>query len=163
MNITTSGLLTLDGSKFIDSSVLNTKKQYLLKKGDILFNNTNSKELVEKTCYVDKDIKAVFSNHITRINVDEKIVRPKYLAMYLHTLWDSKYFLEKCKKWIGQVGIDLKELASLKIKIPTIKEQDEILEQLDKENDYIENQKAVKNLFTFKKEEILKKIWKQNF
>lgn len=36
-----------------------------LQKGDVIFNNTNSQELVGKSAYWDIDLEATYSNHIT--------------------------------------------------------------------------------------------------
>lgn len=41
-----------------------------LLRGDILFNNTNSIELVGKSAVVRGDMRAGFSNHLTRLRVD---------------------------------------------------------------------------------------------
>src|SRR5574341_275556 len=67
MNINSDGQLVWEGTKYISESNFKDKSDYLLRKGDVLFNNTNSKELVGKTCYVDADLNCGFSNHITRI------------------------------------------------------------------------------------------------
>ncbi|MGA9351172.1 MAG: N-6 DNA methylase, partial [Anaerolineae bacterium] len=67
MNISSSGDLVWEGTKFIPQSEIADKQAYLLRKGDVLFNNTNSKELVGKTCYIGENVEAVFSNHMTRV------------------------------------------------------------------------------------------------
>jgi type I restriction enzyme S subunit len=78
---------------------------YFLKRGDVLFNNTNSREL-GKTTIVEEDIDVCFSNHITRIRVDQAIVEPKWFALCLHRHWVFGTFEANCKRWIGQAGFN---------------------------------------------------------
>jgi type I restriction enzyme S subunit len=55
-----------------------------LEQGDVLFNNTNSTELVGKTAVFRGHEEAVtFSNHFTRIRVDADRLDPFYLARWL--------------------------------------------------------------------------------
>ena len=118
-NITTS--LTLDLSSLVyipESSPGIDLKSYFLKEGDILFNNTNSRELVGKTAIVEEDIDVCFSNHITRIRVDQSIVEPKWFALCLHRHWFLGTFEAKCKRWIGQAGFSPTKLNQLYISTP---------------------------------------------
>src|SRR4051794_10859118 len=60
MNITRAGTLTLEGLLYVpDVNPLRAKH------GDVLFNNTNSRELVGKTAAMDIDEPLAFSNHLT--------------------------------------------------------------------------------------------------
>jgi len=158
MNITTKGLFSLDGSKFIDSEVLEQRKQYLLKKGDILFNNTNSKELVGKTCYIHEDMNALFSNHITRIRINFEKYNPNFIAIQLHNVWESGYFEEHCRKWIGQAGFDIKELSKIELSVPSIDIQNQIVEQIEREQALIEPSKQLIEIFTKKIQDKINEI-----
>ena len=130
MNITNKGTLTLESSKYIDNENIAQRESYLLNKGDILFNNTNSKELVGKTCYIEQNINALYSNHITRIRINLQRANPKFIALLLHNMWGRGYFMEHCKKWIGQAGFDLTELSKLELLLPSIEVQNSIVKQI---------------------------------
>src|ERR1700682_5859827 len=52
MNIGNDCKLTWVGTKYITHLLFNEKQEYKLSAGDILFNNTNSTELVGKSCYI---------------------------------------------------------------------------------------------------------------
>ncbi|MCL2198625.1 MAG: N-6 DNA methylase [Defluviitaleaceae bacterium] len=158
MNITTKGLFSLDGSKFIDTEILEQRKQYLLKKGDILFNNTNSKELVGKTCYIHEDMNALFSNHITRMRVDFEKFNPKFIAIQLHNIWESGYFEEHCRKWIGQAGFDINELSKIELSVPSIDIQNQIVEQIEREQALVEPSKQLIEVFTKKIQDKINEI-----
>ncbi len=86
------------GLKSISEEEFQGRELYKLKPGDILFNNTNSKELVGKTCLITQEIRGGFSNHITRIRVKKNTCDPKYLAMSLHHAWRQGKFLSRANK-----------------------------------------------------------------
>ncbi|WP_339902446.1 N-6 DNA methylase [uncultured Cyclobacterium sp.] len=107
------------------------QKKSSLRKNDILFNNTNSKELVGKSVLVDKDYNYGFSNHLTRIRVKEEIINPEYLVNYLLNLHQQGYFLRICKKWIGQAGVNSSMLKATMIKFPVkVVDQEKINEKV---------------------------------
>lgn len=62
-NVTDGGQIDLSSAKFIETD----KKldNYLLRDGDVIFNNTNSEALVGKTAYWARSEHAVLSNHMT--------------------------------------------------------------------------------------------------
>jgi type I restriction enzyme M protein len=115
MNITPEGKFTLEGSKYIDQSEM--REEYTIKKGDILFNNTNSKELVGKACYITDNLNAGFSNHISRIRVSPLVV-PQYLEYILQYMFECGQFLRLCNKWVGQAGMNTKTLSQQLIPLP---------------------------------------------
>src|SRR5260370_26257936 len=61
-------------------------QKYAVRKGDVIFNNTNSVEWVGKTAYFDIDGEYVLSNHMTRIRVNGSMRDPEFLARCLHYL-----------------------------------------------------------------------------
>jgi type I restriction enzyme S subunit len=86
-NISTLGTLNFDLLVSIDPKKVHPKKASI-SKGDVLFNNTNSQELVGKTCLVDQDYDYGFSNHITRVRLHED-VDPAFVVFYLTLLRKS--------------------------------------------------------------------------
>jgi type I restriction enzyme M protein len=143
MNISSTGDLVWEGTKFIPRSEIADKQAYLLRKGDVLFNNTNSKELVGKTCYIGEDIEAAFSNHMTRIRANRSKVEPMYLAMIIHDLWRRGHFLTLCNKWVGQAGINVRTLADVEIPLPPLDVQRQIVAELDGYRKVIEGARQV--------------------
>src|SRR5690606_26968461 len=97
-----------------------------LRAGDILFNNTNSAELVGKTCLVDRDYDFAFSNHITRIRLRSGIL-PEYLVFYFNYLHRAGYFSTICNRWIGQAGINTRMPPQIDVPGPPVDEQREII------------------------------------
>jgi len=128
-NVTPDGKITLEGIKHISASIKEAER-YTLTAGDVIFNNTNSEEWVGKTAVFDQEGEYVFSNHMTRLRVQRELVLPEYLASYLHLLWAMGYSKTRAKRWVSQAGIESSALASFKIPLPTLPEQQRIINVL---------------------------------
>lgn len=124
------GVLNLSKKIYIQKGKAD-KTKVGLKKGELLFNNTNSKELVGRIAFVRTDMDAAFSNHITRLQVDESKIDARWLHYYINKLWSEGYFLHISKKWIGQAGVDSKMLKDSPIEYPELSEQKRIADKLD--------------------------------
>jgi type I restriction enzyme S subunit len=118
--------------------------KYSLKKVDVLFNNTNSKELVGRAALVQEDLNCGFSNHITRLRVKENLVFPQWLTLVLNYLWSKEYFLKHCRKWIGQAGINTSMLKSIKIPVPPLEEQRRIVARIEELLSRVEEAKRLR-------------------
>ena len=159
MNISTDGRLVWEGTKYISERVFSDKSDYLLRAGDILFNNTNSKELVGKTCFVDQDIRAGFSNHMTRIRLDTTKMMPRLLAVLLHQLWRRGRFLDLCHKWVGQAGINNTILSTIEILLPPIDIQRRIAAELEAERKLVEANRELIARMETKIQAKLAEVW----
>lgn len=129
-NVTRRG--TLEWSSFIrvpaDAETIAT---YSLRRGDVLFNNTNSTEMVGKTALFDRfDEPVVFSNHFTRIRTRADALEPEFLALWLHSQWQSGVFARICDRWIGQSAVQRNKLLELQIVTPPVQEQRRIAPRL---------------------------------
>ena len=118
-NISNEGNLDLYQLKYIPIEEVKSEK-YFLMKGDLIINTTNSKELVGKTALFNLNKKFSFSNHMTKIRVNESYVNPYYLWFTLNYYQKTGNFKPLIKSWVNQVGIDSSLLRSLEIVIPPI-------------------------------------------
>jgi restriction endonuclease S subunit len=143
MNITDKGQFIWDGLKQIALSEYEGKENYALRSGDVLFNNTNSKELVGKTCFIENDIHGGFSNHMTRIRVKPGVCAPNFLALLLHNAWKKGIFLELANRWVGQAGINATALAQFQIPLPPLEVQKEIVAEIEGYQKVINGARAV--------------------
>lgn len=128
-NISTLGTLNFDLLIRIDPTMVDPQKSSI-HKGDILFNNTNSQELVGKTALVDQDYDYGFSNHITRIRLG-KDAFPGYLAYYLTFLRNRGHFARLCTRWINQAAINTDTLKEQTVPFPSLAEQKRIVAKVD--------------------------------
>jgi type I restriction enzyme S subunit len=101
--------------------------------GDVLFNNTNSTELVGKSAVFRGHTEPVtFSNHFTRLRVDPKKLDPFYLGRWLTRQQQCRVFEGLCTRWVGQSAVRTEKLLALSIPLPSLPEQKRIAEILDK-------------------------------
>jgi type I restriction enzyme, S subunit len=136
MNVSREGKIDLSVLKYVAASYDGRR----LKEGDVLFNNTNSPELIGKTAYVDESVSGLaFSNHMTAIRLCGAVY-PKFAAYQLHFLWMARYYLHKCVKHVNQASISSTELGkTIPFLVPPLNEQhrivakiEELLSELDK-------------------------------
>jgi len=129
-NISTDGRLDLTLVKRVPPEACDVRK-YGLRSGDVLFNNTNSQELVGKTAIFDFQGIYSFSNHLTRIRIRPELLIPEFLSFWFQHLWHTHYFDRICNRWIGQAGINTKKLSDVEVPLPSLDEQRRIVERLD--------------------------------
>lgn len=128
-NVATNGRLNFDTLIRVDPLRIDAARGSL-KAGDVIFNNTNSQELVGKTCFVDADYDYGFSNHLTLIRLSEAL-DPRFFVFYFNLLWRRGFFAGLCNRWIGQAGINTKALAQIEIPAPPLAEQRRIVAKVD--------------------------------
>lgn len=120
-NITFDGHLDLNDLKHIDIPESEIEK-CVAKKGDVLFNRTNSKELVGKTCVFDLDEPMVIAGYIIRVRVNKRVL-PDYLSAVLNSQYGKQVLADMCKSIVGQANINAQELQNIAICIPPVELQ----------------------------------------
>lgn len=163
-NISTDGNLNFDTLIKIKREFIK-EKQSFIEKNDILFNNTNSTELVGKTALVTQNYNYAFSNHLTKIKLKNQY-NSKLVVFYFVLLLKNKYFEKICHQWIGQSGINIDKLKKIQIPLPPFKEQEQIASHLDELSSHVKNlkqnyQAQIKDLQELKKS-LLDKAFKGN-
>lgn len=150
-NIDRQGKLDLSEIK----SVMPDTNAKRLHAGDVLFNNTNSPELIGKTALVASAGDWGYSNHMTRIRFSDDIA-PKFAAYQFHFLWMTGYFLHNCVKHVNQASVSSKTLAhAVPFIAPPLEQQKRIVAEIEKQfsrlDEAVANLKRVKtNLKRYK-------------
>jgi type I restriction enzyme S subunit len=127
MNISRNGEIDLSQVKYVE-----TKEYHPLCSGDVLFNNTNSTELVGKTTYIAKDTNWAYSNHMTRIRLKRDIAFPAWVAMALHFNYLIGFFKLNCRHHVNQASINSSYLANkVSIPLPPLPEQERIVARIE--------------------------------
>lgn len=124
-NIGNEGNLKFEKNVYLPIKLLESQQDIFLKEGDVLFNNTNCQELVGKTALFNNQGDFTFSNHITRIRVNEQIL-PLYLTLILNLYQHRKIFYSICTNWNNQSGVGVDLLKSIQIPLPPLEVQEEI-------------------------------------
>ena len=133
-NITENGNLNIQNLKHIDIPEKDLEK-YVVRKGDVLFNRTNSIELVGKTCIYELDFDMVIAGYIIRIRTNNNILNPRYLSEFLNFPSTKKFLRNIAKGAVNQANINAKELQDISIPLPPLSLQNEFADfvaQVDK-------------------------------
>ena len=130
-----------------------------VKKGTVLFNNTNSQEWVGKTALLQEDSKLYTSNHITSIIVNYSKVISEYLWIVLNIYQRNKVFYSICTNWNNQSGVGIDLLQSVKVPIPPISSQQEIVDYYisaynEKQERELESQQLLDSIDTYLLDEL---------
>ena len=127
-NITKDG--KIDYSNLVYSDNESEIIEYQLKKGDILFNRTNSSDWVGKCALYDGELEAIYAGYLVR-------VRPiLILSEYLILVMTSSYYRSWCHfvktDAVNQSNINAQKLMSFMLPLPPLQEQKRICDNFFK-------------------------------
>ncbi|WP_115702563.1 restriction endonuclease subunit S [Legionella sainthelensi] len=120
-NITYEGDWNLKSLKYIDMTEKERQK-YTAVLGDILFNRTNSKELVGKTAVFRETKPYIFAGYLIRSKTNS-LAEPEYISGFLNSTYGKAVLRNMCKSIVGMANINAQEYQSIEILIPPIEEQ----------------------------------------
>lgn len=106
-------------------------KKYLLKSGDVLFNRTNSPELVGKTSIYRGEMPAIYAGYLIKLDYEKNIVVGDYLNYYLNSSKAKEYYMQVKTDGVSQSNINAKKIGEFEIPLPTLSEQNEIVRLID--------------------------------
>ena len=113
--------------------------KYQLHSGDVLFNRTNTIDLVGKTSIYNGERPAIFAGYLIRIKVDKSLLTPNFSTTVLNTEFSRKYSSKVLSIAVGQANINAQKLKTYPIPLPPTKaEQDAIGEALSDADALIE-------------------------
>ena len=105
--------------------------KYLLNKGDILFNRTNSPELVGKTSIYRGEYPAIFAGYIIKLDYDRNIICGEYLNFVMNSQEERDFCARVKTNGVCQANINAKKIGEFVVPIPPLEEQREIVERLN--------------------------------
>lgn len=117
-NITYEGAIDMTDLKYIDLTD-KEKPKYLAVKGDLLFNRTNSKELVGKTAVYDRDDPVAIAGYLIRVRTNEK-ANSHYISGYLNSAHGKATLQNMCKSIVGMANINAQEMQDIPVIIPPV-------------------------------------------
>ena len=126
MNISPKGEIDLSLVKYVESSEYDS-----LRKGDVLFNNTNSPTWLGKTTFIRRDSDWAYSNHMTRIRLPSEI-NSGWIAYALHYLFQTGFFRMNCRHHVNQASINTTFLSeNVFVPFPPLPEQHRIVDVIE--------------------------------
>ena len=120
----------LDWSDLVYSTDENEIKKYMLHAGDILFNRTNSPELVGKTAIYKGERPAIYAGYLIRVRCSEQL-NPDFLNYCLNSPQGRHYCWQVKTDGVSQSNINAKKLAAFRFGLPEIEEQTEIVRRVE--------------------------------
>ncbi len=117
-------------------------QKYILRVGDVLFNRTNSPELVGKTVIYRGEQPALFAGYLIRVNHIEAIVDGQYLNMFLNSHVAKQESNRVKTDGVNQSNINGEKLQNYPFPYCSILEQQEIVRILDEKVSLIDQMES---------------------
>jgi type I restriction enzyme S subunit len=127
-----SGKVLLGGQKLVLSSVNGLPALYI-KNGDILYNRTNSAELVGKTgIYIGPDNIYTFASYLIRIRCFQECVNSTFLNLAMNApLFRITQIKPHLKQQCGQANVNATIMKNMIVPLPPLAEQHRIVAKVD--------------------------------
>lgn len=129
-NVTVDGSLQLNNLKYVELPESEVEK-FALADGDILFNRTNSLDLVGKTGLWRGEMEAVLASYFIRLRVDRKKATPLFLWAYMNTAHMKRVLRATARGAIGQANINTRELRAFPTYLPSPAAQKRFAKQVE--------------------------------
>ena len=138
--------------KYLPRKAAVTSKEpdkYLLRKGDFLINRTNSKELVGKSAVFNLDGEYTYDSYVIRYRFDTEKVLPEYVNILFMLPIVRIQIDTMSRQTAGQCNINSDEIGSIRIPVPPISVQKNIIEKYystkDGANTYYDRANELRN------------------
>ena len=148
------GKLKKNDCKFIDLNI--EASQSLLKKDDLLVARTGA--TYGKTMIFEEDYPAVFASYLIRLNFDKLKVFPKYYWVFAQ----SDNYIKQAEKLVsgtGQPQFNGNSIIKIKVPLPTIDEQKEIVKSIEEEMIIVSSNNQLIELFEQKIKDKIGEVW----
>ncbi len=156
-----NGRFTWD--KLVYSSDADDNRQYLLKYNDVLFNRTNSPELVGKTAIYKGEMPAIFAGYLIRLHRKENLLDADFLNYYLNSKMAMEYGKTVVISSVNQANINGTKLKGYPIPCPSLKAQQTIVQKIDALSSETKKLEAVYQAKIINLEELKKSILQKAF
>ena len=139
----------------------------ILEDEDLLFNRTNSAELVGKTSIFKGNSQfkhVVFASYIIRIRVNKDMILPAYLNYWLNSPEASIIKRKLISQQVGQANINGTKLKNIDFPfIDDLKEQEKIIDEVESRFSVVDKVETVIDASLAKAEKLRKSILKSAF
>ncbi len=137
--------------------------QLLLEPGDVLFNRTNSAELVGKTAvYQGKPKPCSFASYLIRTRLLNGCL-PQFLAYYVNSVLGRAWIASVVSQQVGQANVNGTKLQALIIPLPQIEEQEQVVAEVERRLSMAENIEAAVGLSTTRVDRVRQSILARAF
>ena len=125
------GRITADNLQYVELTDEQFRR-FRVEKRDILFNRTNSLDLVGRTAVFELEGDFAFASYLIRLRADADRLRPLFLNHYFN--WEETQIRLKsiATRAVSQSNISATRLRGFAIPVPQPDEQDEVVENIDR-------------------------------
>ena len=103
---------------------------FTVRQGDILFNRTNSAELVGKAAVFDST-RGGLASYVVRIECDEQLVSSRYVCGWINSPWGRRWACTVRTDCSNQSNINVSRLQRMPLPVPPLVEQREIVRRVE--------------------------------
>lgn len=129
-NITTDGKILYSNLKYVSPDIKDLPKLYL-EKDDLVFNRTNSYELVGKCGVFNNENRYTLASYLIRVRLFEKI-NSNFISNYINSSFCRKTQIEpQIIQQNGQANFNGTKLSGIIIPLPPFQEQEQIVAKLE--------------------------------
>jgi type I restriction enzyme S subunit len=114
---------SLDWTKLVSTNNDEDINKLLLKNNDVLFNRTNSPELVGKTAIYRNEQRAILAGYLIRIHRKENLLDADYLNYYLNSKKAREHGFSVVSHSTNQANINGTKLKKYPINLPDLPTQ----------------------------------------
>ena len=124
--------ITFTEPRYLSEKDFNTENRRTdIKKGDLLFTIVGT---VGRVAVISEDIKICLQRSVAVLKPKNDIINPRFL---MYQLQNMRPKIEAEAKGVAQKGIYLKQVENIEVSVPTLQNQNEIVNSLDKISDLI--------------------------
>ena len=116
------GRIDLSDLKFMDPGA-DDVESFLLHRGDVVFNRTNSPELVGKSGVFDVDRRVVFASYLVRLKCDQRLIQSDFVCNWINSLWGKAWARVVRTDGVSQSNINATKLGAMPLPVPPLEEQ----------------------------------------
>ena len=156
------GELNFSDLKYLERDHPETQKT-ILGHGDLLFNRTNSAELVGKSAvYKDWHPKACFASYLIRVSFLSDI-SSDYVCTFINSRHGRAYIAQVRSQQVGQANVNGTKLGAMPIPLPPLAEQPRIVAEVERRLSVIQQTEATVEASLTRAERMRQSILKQAF
>lgn len=141
MNCQVDGRVVFRDLQFVDLDA-KTFEAFRLEDGDLLFNRTNSIDLVGRNAVVHSDREAVFASYLIRLTLDSDEFDPDFVNQYLNYPSTQIELKKLASRGVSQANISASKLKRFEIPKPPLDVQKEIAGALSAFDSYVQSSEA---------------------
>ena len=156
------GELNFSDLKYLEGDHPETQKT-MLGHGELLFNRTNSAELVGKSAvYKSWHPKACFASYLIRVSFLSD-TSSDYVCTFINSQHGRAYITQVRNQQVGQANVNGTKLAAMPIPLPPVAEQHRIVAEMERRLSVIQQAEVIVEANLAKAERLRQSILKQAF